>query len=509
MVSLLDPRPIEPLINQAIEVLRPNAILVVGGPEGAGRGHFIKRVAESRKTLELEAPPLDDADAGVHVLLQLMAFVPEQHRDDILAAKDLRSSAFEATKRAIEENKAEVLSLRLPRSWEKLLHSRDDEDQRRLDRIRDVLYGIQDYSGVPLMVLCGAARMDWKRWLRSPLFIRLGPAPSNMDLMGDETLWGDLVSHARDVRDAWHGHEPGPTPLQARVLVALAWTGLPPKDAIAHLSSAPVGALWPLLRLLRDRIVSGGGCPSLPQDLGRVLVARRPLARELLLSLAPSAPHTFFSECIGYETSEGVRIPEIVREELLAASDQHSHVPGHERLLAHYKALDGVADPRRVGGVDEMRAWLERAHHAALLRDEAEWKQLVPPCPEFYWARARWLSRICRDYDAAADVYFDGVARFPDDDYGWHYFAWNADRAGRPTDVVDRAYRKAIALDETNRWWNSRYVTFLIRRARYDVADKEYAEGLARLRTAGTEAELAPAYHRWIMQEWLEQGEVA
>lgn len=511
MTSLLDPRAIEPHVETVLEALRPQATVVVGGPEGAGRGYLAGRVSSARKTLEVEAPPLVDADAGVHLLFQMISFVPADQRDAIFAAKDLRASAFEATKRAMEGSNAEVLSLRLPRSWERLLETReDDQDEAQLDRVRDVLRGIQDFSAAPLMILCGAGRFEWKRWLRSPTFVLLGPAASKLDLLDDETLWGEYVAHSRAVLAACKHEAWMPTPLQARLCVALASLGVSPNESLTTSKAAPPGALWPLLKRLRRSLASTTGEHRALRDaLGSVLVARRPVPIEIVTALAPSTPTTFFAECIGYETSEGVRIPEVVRDELSGVASAAAERPGHERLLQHYKALDGVAKPNGIATVTAMRAWLERAHHAALLRDEAEWNQLEPPCPEFYWSRARWLSRVCKEYAAAADVYAAGVARFPDDDYGWHYFAWNAERAGRPTSDVEPAYKEAIAINETNRWWNSRYVTFLIRRAQYRRAEIEYAEGLAKLRTSGAEATLAPIYHRWIIAEWLEQGEVA
>lgn len=512
MASLLDTAPIESKVEGVLAALEPAAsIVVVGGPEGAGRGHVVRRVSEHLRTLELEAPPLRDADAGVSLLLQVMAHVPVDERDAIFACRDLRSSAHAAAKLAVTASGAEVLTLRLPRSWERLLETRDeDEDEAQLDRVREVLRGIQDWADLRLLVLCGAGRAEWKRWLRSPTFVRLDAAATKLDLLEDESMWGAYVPFSRAVRGACDGAGVTPTPLQTRLLVALASRGLELATAVELVKTSAPAALVPLLGILSKSLTESEEASALRDALNRLLLARRPVKAELLDELTRLPEHhSFFADCVGYGTSEGVRVPEVVKDQLLGSTCSiEEEKPSHERLLAHYKSMDGKANARDVETVEAMRAWLERAHHAALLRDEAEWKQLEPPCPEFYWARARWLSRACKDYAAAASVYFDGVSKFPKDDYGWHYFAWNADRAGRPTAEVDAAFHKAIELDETNRWWNSRYVTFLIRRAQYGRAETEYLDGLARLRSAGNEATLPRAYHRWIIAEWLEQGEV-
>lgn len=508
MTSLLDTAPIEACVGDVLAALQPEAVVVVGGPEGAGRGYVLERVREERRVIELEGTPISDPDAAVHLLLQLLAFVPRRQRADVLGCGDLRRIAFRATQRATEEQNAEVLALRLPRSWERLLETRtDEEDSPQLDRARDVIRGLQDHANLPVLVLCGSARREWRRILRSPVFHALGAARTELDLLKDESLWTTYSTHANSVADACTEADIPVSPLQARLMVGLRAVGISGQEALAGLRGKPPGALWPLLRMLKTRLASPEH-GDLRVAADQVLAARRPVPSKVVDSLTDLPEHQpFFHHCIGYETEVGVRVPEVVRDELRASTELPLE-SAHESLHAHFKSLDGKADPREVEGVQEMRAWLERAHHAAHLPDDAAWNELEPPCAEFYWARARWLSKVSKRYGAAADVYQRGVIHFKDDDYGSHYFAWNAERDARPSAVVEPAYRRAIEINPTNRWWNSRLVTFLISRAQYDRAEVEYYEGLARLQSAGTEASLARAYHLWIVRAWLDAGEI-
>jgi len=509
MTSLLDTAAIEPAVELVLKDLAPGAVVVVGGPEGAGRGEVVARVSAERRTLHLEAPPLTDPDAGVHLLFQLLGRVPIDERASALDQADLRSSAFEATRRAIRAFGAEVLALRLPRSWERLLEAREEDDSEvQYDRVREVLRGIQDCAVVPLLVLCGAARHEWKRWLRSPRFVRVPAAKTRLDLLDDDGIWDRYATHARRVRAACARLGAMPTPLQARLLVGVVALGVDPMDALSLLDRAPHATLRPLLRTMRRRITETAENSALRDALGRLLVARSPLPSAVVDELTRLPEHRpFFRECIGYSARDAVKITEVVRDELREPMSEGDGVT-HEHLVTHYKSLDGVPNARDAAGAVEMAAWLERAHHAALLTDPKEWAELDPPCPEFYWARGRSLSRVFHKYAEAAAVYGEGVRRFPTDGYGWHYYAFNLDLAGGPSKDIDGAFRRAIETDETNRWYNSRLVTFLIRRAQYDRADTEYLDALTRLGASGNEAGLAPAYHRWIVREWLEQGEV-
>jgi tetratricopeptide (TPR) repeat protein len=407
-------------------------------------------------------------------------------REPLLAFSDLRTAARETVSAIDAAGNDKVLALRLPRSWERLLVTKEEElDEAQYDRVRDVLRGIQDHAGIRILVLCGAGLREWRRYLRSPTMVRLECARSNLALLGDKTMWGAYADHAASVGKACEHHHQNPTPLQTRILVALQRMGADASEMLEELESEPAGSLVTLLRRLNALLA---GNDAITAAVHRFAVARRPVPDGVVDDLTDlPSEHVLFSQCLGYPTIHGVRMTEEIRGALHAreALDE-----ANARLVRHYKALDGVSDPRTAGSAHQMSAWLERAHHAALLTDASEWQQLEPPYPEFYWARGRWLSIVLRDYESAAKVFQQGTARFPRDDYGWHYYAWNLDKAGGPTREIDDAFRKALDVDETNKWWNSRYVTFLIRRAEYDRAEAEFVRGLERLRYTGTKPDL-------------------
>ena len=126
--------------------------------------------------------------------------------------------------------------------------------------------------------------------------------------------------------------------------------------------------------------------------------------------------------------------------------------------------------------------------------------------------RGRALS-LQGHYKLAAAVYSRCLERLgPDDAYAQHYFGFNLDRAGSSRDQAEQALRRAVELDPSNPWWNTRLVTFLIEQTRFLEARNEWLSAIDRVDPTGETVERSPwlarHMHRWVVSEWLDHAEV-
>jgi tetratricopeptide (TPR) repeat protein len=186
--------------------------------------------------------------------------------------------------------------------------------------------------------------------------------------------------------------------------------------------------------------------------------------------------------------------------------------PGTHGDLARYHAqLDGTPNPATSKSVVD---WLERAHHlAGAGLDAAQaWSALDLRCREFYWDRARALS-LQRHFEPAAAVYRECLKRFGENDaYAQHYLGFNLDRAGIRREEAESALRRAVEVDPSNPWWNTRLVTFLIDQVQFLEARRQWLRAIAQVdptgELVGRDPWMARHMHRWVVTDWLDHGEV-
>jgi hypothetical protein len=136
-------------------------------------------------------------------------------------------------------------------------------------------------------------------------------------------------------------------------------------------------------------------------------------------------------------TGERVEMPDALRHRF-APEPSENALSAHRIVAEEHARRDGAASIYQVPA-ERAVDWLEKVHHLGAV-DEIQiakdgqgvevqrWENIELPSPEFFWDRARFLSKVRRDFRGAAEVYQECVRRFPGDDYGWHYGAWNSDR---------------------------------------------------------------------------------
>ncbi len=498
-------------------------VWVTGAP-GAGRWGLAQQIQEQQpRTHVIQLPPVDEADSAVHGLLQSAAVLgPEVLRE---AAAD--SEPLQARARRVAEALARegwTLVVYLPGSWNFRRRVMDPAGLIHQQRGLELLGGWAEARELKLVVLTAPlAPQVVPPFLRAlPLFARqvLQSQKASRDMLADAEEWGsyaesvDRLRHAMDL-------ELDVTPLQLRLMVALVQLGDDPRTLLHEVAasrSVHARADLDVLELRLEGVLQRPDKAPLRKGLHRFLQARFPLPLEQAqrLSGLPNADVPLLSRCIG-SGADVVRVDERVRRLLLRLTADSSHPAepdAHLELASFHQQRDGALGVEQAQG-GQVLHWLEKVHHLghAGAKGAQQWSALRLTAREFFWDRARSLSVEHRDYMGAAAVYEQCIEKVDAEDaYSWHYLGFNLDRAAQHRQRAEEAFRKAIRLDPGNPWWNGRLMTFLIEQSRFRAAEEEWRALQERVDPDGTQVRCGPSLalnvHRWVVQSWLDRGEV-
>ena len=476
----------------------------VEGSIGAGRSSLVDRLREEHDAIVLDLLPLREIDAPAAALVEFASSLPPADRPRMTRGGD---DEYNQIATVIRERLAEaqrLVVLRLPASWAQITERSDEYSGVATDDARAWFTGITAVKA-PTVVVADAAIAPRQLGLHQWRVLRL--PDHRLPLAALESVpWGSYARDFATLHDLVEGDR-CESPLVWRLAVGALGLGS---------ESARVRALIDKpnrLRALAGEISHlAAACRPLAESLRVALAIRRPMAPATFVALASPPPEhePLFTQCVGYGV-HAVRIAEPVWL-VLAQALARVGLPqrGHHDLSAHYRSLDGASSPWSLDR-DGARAWSEKVHHVAH-SDPDEWTAQELVAPEQYWDRARVLSHARRYRDASA-LYARCVERFPLDDYGWHYGAWNLQQARGDRREVEERYRRAIRLAPENPWWNSRLVTFLIEDGQPAIARKEWTEALARVDADGEEVVRSPwlalHLHRWVADAWLRAGRAA
>ena len=267
------------------------------------------------------------------------------------------------------------------------------------------------------------------------------------------------------------------SPIVWRLAVGALALGAPVAEVSALCRAVTPSALVQLSTLMASKLSLN---LPLARAVQRLVLIRRPTPRAEALAAVNHPPEflPLFGQCLAY--GDPLRVNPIVRSTLAPLLKQLSSrnaEQAHADLANRYQLLDGAADPRTLSP-KRMTAWVEKVHHLGRAGNAGEdlWREQVFPFPDAYREHARYLS-LNRQYQKAADVYRDCIGRFPADDYAWHYFAYNLEKAGGPAKTVREGYAKAVSLMPHNPWWNARLICNLI--SQKDLREARRAWGRA------------------------------
>jgi len=327
-----------------------------------------------------------------------------------------------------------------------------------------------------------------------------------------EEEWSVYSSHVRSLRTAL-STDTKLLPIVARLAIgAIALGADPEATARQCIICHPTEAIRQLVKIIID---AASRKPQLLKAITILTFIRRPISSEALIRITAIdeeyAP--LITNSLGY--GEPVRILGFVRSfiyEGLKSSGLLANIEEiHATLAQYYRTLNGVNSPDDLSSAEKTVAWIEKVHHLAHggAATEREWGEQLHPAPALWWDRARALS-LAGQCDQAATLYRKCVERFPDDDYGWHYLAFNLDQVGGPKTDVENAWKRALELSPGNPWWNARLVTWLIRTNRPSRARAEWRKSLFRVYPEALQIFdspwLANNLHYWVAKEWHKRG---
>jgi tetratricopeptide (TPR) repeat protein len=466
-----------------------------------------ERASPGSAVIEVLGP--DEVDAAMHVEVQLaramgLGVPPAGATDTDEAAERALSVRARAIARAAAAQKRLVV-LVLPPSWprgnawsEALTFEADAGANVRWRRLRALLEGLHAEHLRAVVISGSEAVHPWRARAARCRYRRQTVRPEDMEVPA-----GDALEPAvREVRDLLAVASRAPSPAEARAMVGLAALEVPIDD----LADDPTRAIQRFAHSLRQR-------HDLADALRLLSLTRVGLTPAQLVSAVPDPPHALRAAVVGYRL---VHLSSAVRRALrdLVGRDPGADESAHQRLAAMYRARDGAISPAALDHAATV-AWLEKVHHLANGGDatEEEWRLQEPCDREYYWARARYLSRHAKRYRDSADLYRECLERFGDDSYTHHYFAFNLDRARGPLEDVRRHYERAVELDPRNPWWSSRWVTFLIGHGTLRDSKTAFDAALEQLDPEGERLAASPwlalHLHRWVIRRWLALGYVA
>jgi len=475
----------------------------VTGPIGSGRSTLARRLAAELGAVLVEPPQLDDDDAIAHALLQ----AGRKAGVTVNGSSSIRESVAFVAENLLETRRSVVL--RLPTSWRFDRKEIHPHRQRMLDRAQDFVSAWFDNRDLAIVLVADRTR----GMPRTQHRVRLREAFARTSVLENRDFWGAYADHARSLRSALGTTGVRPSPVSLRLAVGLVALG-EPADRVAQrlfLNEPPGDIVAPAFSLAAKLRL--GECLRRFTEI-RVSV---PIQWVADIVRCPDEHLPLFTRCLGYGESS-IRISSSVRSALqdklkLFTFPYDEVEQTHDLLAIRHEGEDGLVDPNQTSP-EGIVSWLEKVHHLAHSGEAGadRWSRQVIDHRELFWERARVLSKVRKDYLGGARLYERCLEIDDEDAYAWHYLGFNLDRAGVERELAEEAYRKAIDLEPSNPWWNSRYITFLIDQARFSDADEAWLGAMRAIDPDGDETHhdpnLALNIHRWVARNWLIHGEV-
>lgn len=481
-------------------------VLQVEGPPASGRSMVVAELQE-RGALALFLPPLLDGDAVGHGVVQARRGAGLDARLEQPMAEALE----EVGRRLAGEGRTVVM--RLPRTWSGATAGPGSAHEIGLRaRASAFLQAWLDIPDLQLVLVGNGVSSLLPRAVE--VVERLPVAVASVRSLRDEELWGPLAPSAERLCRALGAAQPQPSPLDLRLAVGLVEQG-------------------ELARRVAQRLVTGVRTVDLARDLANRLADRgleEVLRRLLLLRVSVPVVHLsagwvaaeflpVLTHCLLHGPAhQRVRLSSPVRvgiwQALQARRDRTAtEAQRHATLAALHRMDDGHDSPNSLGWAQTL-SWLDKVHHLAHGGDQTaeEWSRQTKVSVDQLVDRAKALSVEEGDCSGAAALYRQVVETEPGHHYAWHYLGYNLDRLGQDREQTEAAYQRAIALDVTNPWYNSRLITSLVDQARVRDAETAWRATLRQVDPTGDRTErdpwVASQLHRWVAEAWLRRGEV-
>lgn len=472
----------------------------VTGPAGSGRMTLATALLDQCPEARLiEPPPMDDPDASAGFLLQMCAAVGAHATSEFVDARGLPTEAM--THVLAASSAMLVVRLRVRQTVSAALPD-DEHDDTGRGRLRALLSLLQTYAG-PVVWLAD----DRIRPLDFGLAAEHIQLPHHQVPLAPHT-WHDASAHAEQLAPHVEGLDA--SPIVWRLAIGAQILGLPPAGIASSVRQSTPRAVRDLVSQISAVLQAN---PRLRGATRRLLMLRAPVPRAAATAYlgVDDTSLLLLTEALAY--GEPLRVAPVVGSALasnvlsLATRDLQAL---HRSAALLHQQLDGAFSPASLS-LGATNAWIEKLHHLGHGGPAAadDWNAQQKPLPEFFWDRARALSRAHR-FAEAAEVYDACASAFPDDAYAHHYLAYNLRRAGVEAARARDEYALAVQHEPTNPWWNSRRIVCLIECGHWVRAKQAWHAALEAIDPDGSRAQsdawLVAHHHYWVAKSWYDHG---
>ncbi|GEM_PF-2794978 len=313
--------------------------------------------------------------------------------------------------------------------------------------------------------------------------IHLKPSSEVVEWLQDADAWGSLKDAAASLQSGDSSLLANRSPLEIRLLVALAALSSPEQAFSVARNPAPAK----IAETLADLVEKKAELSSLKESWATLALVRSSLTEDLLLEYQPSDPLSMdiLRNCLLYKEGEQFFLHDILKRNDWCRRwlGDAECINRHHALADFFRMSSGDTNLTTSSLVDKM----ETMYHAALALDTNEKYQQGLFFVEQLDSIARTFSLMGR-YDIASELYRKSIALQPQNDYSHHYLAFNLERQHSSPVDVEKYYRQAININSRNRWWWPRYILFLIRRGRERDARRAWSETMESICVYGREA---------------------
>lgn len=486
----------------AVELVRSGSTVALKGEPGQARTEALsdleQRLQPDQLVLRVQMPARGD-DAGVVMLAMLAARAGNDAMVEIQDPRQPWSSKVQHTMQAvIEAARKRASSLRAVVLIDDVRLSAEDEQRQLFDeRANDV---IATLAGRPELALAFTAST------RPAFAVQEWTIPSRLKDAERERALAALqnVPALEAAVDTLRAMLPAlqlRSPLELRLAAGLLYLRMRPTElkliagprnlAIAYLTRLPRHAQLAIARLAALRM------PCDPDTLTKIAQGRDEHETWLTLSLE--------------ETAQGLRLPELLVQEILRLQADNRIALDARRLVETHKLAAQFHERRfefeqQRGAVPEaVRHELEVVYHltqagdAAALLNKSLWfveqydalgKVVGTRGAELYRNKLPSTGTRRQPGPPAASetllrgaitAYDRALAHDPLDAYALHYRAYNLDILAEDANEVERGYQAAIEAAPDNVWHHSRMIGFLITRGRRREARERWADALRTL----------------------------
>lgn len=243
----------------------------------------------------------------------------------------------------------------------------------------------------------------------------------------------------------------------------------------------------------------------------KVALARGPVTQRLLEQLGSHDLNQQTREALIYAILQPLEGGFLLHPVLKTVITSRVDLGAEERFEAHRSIMAYYRDCLHSANgslTSPSECELEGFYHAAGCGERDSGLQAFSP--DQLHTLGRVLSRDCRDYDAAADIFRQAIQWDDQDDYAHHYLAYNLDCAAGDRQAIREEYLRAVDLNAEHPWWWSRWINFLITTGRLPDAKQEWSRAMNALGIAGGRGPdlVYEALHLWVARLLLHRAQL-